>query len=300
MPADGGRQARDFLIIGAMKAGTTSLYRFLTSHPDVGGPMRKELHYFSLGKARFGLAGYRFLLRKARGSIVGEASPSYTEYPRFGDVARRIRLLLPSVRLIYCVRDPLDRMRSHYMHEVLQARECPGAPWREEYLRPSLYGHQLAWYLRYFEPSALAVVDARYLRTNREAALRTIFVFLGVDDAWATNVDTGDLNVSAGRARLSPRLARLNRSSTVQALGRHAPPHLRATLRTVMSWVPSTTGEGSANPAGAVPPMPSTILQRLEQDRSLFLPQLQDCVVVSDRQPDTWWKPPPAVSTNPP
>ena len=54
----GSRCRRHFIIIGAMKAGTTSLFRFLTSHPEISGSAAKELHYFSLDAARLGRMGY--------------------------------------------------------------------------------------------------------------------------------------------------------------------------------------------------------------------------------------------------
>src|SRR5688572_21649590 len=119
------RCRRHFIIIGAMKAGTTSLFRFLTSHPEISGPQAKELHYFSLDAARLGRVGYSLKFLGLPGPVLGEASPSYAEYPRFGDTARRIRMLLPRVKLIYCVRDPLERMRSHFNHEILEGRQAP-------------------------------------------------------------------------------------------------------------------------------------------------------------------------------
>ena len=115
------RPLPDFLIVGAQKAGTTALYSYLRRHPHVTGPAWKEVSYFDRHFAR-GEAWYRgnFPLRRA-GSVVGEASPSYLFHP---EAAERVAMLLPDVRVIALLRDPIDRAYSHYQHEVALGREA--------------------------------------------------------------------------------------------------------------------------------------------------------------------------------
>ncbi|MEM1042736.1 MAG: sulfotransferase domain-containing protein [Bacteroidota bacterium] len=114
----------DFLLIGAQKAGTTSLYHYLTQHPRVLPVHRKEVHYFDIGYRR-GLGWYRSFFPTARevqreAALTGEASPYYLFHPQ---VPARIRQDLPDAKLIVLMRNPVDRAYSHYHHEVRKGYE---------------------------------------------------------------------------------------------------------------------------------------------------------------------------------
>src|SRR5215470_750369 len=123
------RALPDFLIIGAQKAGTTSLYAYLTAHRDVRPAGRKEVHYFDLGftaGAELGEGWYRSMFplrarlaldgrRTGRPVRTGEASPYYLFHPA---APQRAAALVPEARLLVLVRDPVERAWSHYRHEV--------------------------------------------------------------------------------------------------------------------------------------------------------------------------------------
>lgn len=116
----------DFIILGAQKAGTTSLYRYLTLHPRVVAAHVKEVHFFDLNLGR-GPGWYRsnFPYRSALGDgparrLTGEASPYYLFHPH---CAARIRDALPDVSLIAILRDPVARALSHYNHNLRNKRE---------------------------------------------------------------------------------------------------------------------------------------------------------------------------------
>ena len=116
------RPLPDFLIIGAQKAGTTALYAYLRRHPAITGPSWKEVSYFDRHYER-GEAWYRgnFPNRvRARGKLVGEASPSYIFHPLGPE---RVKALVPEARLVALVRNPVERALSHYHHEVALGRE---------------------------------------------------------------------------------------------------------------------------------------------------------------------------------
>lgn len=109
----------DFIILGAQKSGTTSLYKYLSSHSQVIPPARKEIHFFDNNFHR-GVNWYRShfpqsLEKRLRGSITGEASPYYLYHPH---APRRIANVVPDVKLIILLRNPVDRAISHYWHEV--------------------------------------------------------------------------------------------------------------------------------------------------------------------------------------
>ena len=121
-----GRALPDFLVIGTMRGGTTTLYHALVRHPRVAGAvLDKEVHYFDLNLAQ-GERWYRArfptrssLVRRARragGPIrVGEATPYYLFHPA---VPTRVAAALPDALAIAILRDPVERAWSHYRHEV--------------------------------------------------------------------------------------------------------------------------------------------------------------------------------------
>jgi hypothetical protein len=116
----------DFVILGAQRGGTTTLYHYLVRHPQVLGAVSdKEVHHFDL-RAATGMDGYRKAFptrmsvrmheRRAGGPVaVGEASPYYLFHPA---VPRRMHEALPDARLIALLRDPVERAWSQYRHEV--------------------------------------------------------------------------------------------------------------------------------------------------------------------------------------
>ncbi|MDX1387898.1 MAG: sulfotransferase domain-containing protein [Acidobacteriota bacterium] len=111
-----------FLIIGAMKCGTTTLFNDLASHPAIYGPDDKEPHALvddTVLTAEGGRAYERLFARAGDEQICFEASTHYTQRPKFGGVPERARQLLgPGLKVIYLVRDPIDRTVSHLHHAL--------------------------------------------------------------------------------------------------------------------------------------------------------------------------------------
>jgi len=119
------RMMPDFLIIGAQRCGTTSLFNYLSQHPDIYPSFPKEVHYFS-NYYKKGTAWYRSHfpltwqkkyreLVQGRKFMTGEATPYYFSHPH---APRRIFNALPKVRLFLLLRNPVDRAFSHYQYEV--------------------------------------------------------------------------------------------------------------------------------------------------------------------------------------
>jgi hypothetical protein len=104
-----------FLIVGAAKSGTTTLASHLSKHPAVYVPPAKELYFFERDELwEKGSEWYAEQFAAAGDAVaVGEATPSYMFYPWS---IERIGALLPGVRAIVCLRDPVDRAYSHYLH----------------------------------------------------------------------------------------------------------------------------------------------------------------------------------------
>ena len=120
----------DFLIIGAQKCGTTSLYTYLEQHPCVIPAFRKELNFFDLGfgrgtiwyRAYFPTLFYKQQIEKVnrQNAITGEATPQYLFHPL---APERVATTLPNIKLIVLLRNPVDRAYSHYNHEKVRGRE---------------------------------------------------------------------------------------------------------------------------------------------------------------------------------
>jgi len=110
-----------FIIIGAQRAGTTSLYSYLTAHPLIAPAATKEVHFFDVHYGR-GTDWYweQFPVASEAGMITGEASPYYLFHPL---VPERIAALLPEVKLIVLLRNPIDRALSHHQHESRRGKE---------------------------------------------------------------------------------------------------------------------------------------------------------------------------------
>ncbi|HVM40035.1 MAG TPA: hypothetical protein VM618_04550, partial [Acidimicrobiia bacterium] len=103
-----GGRLPDFVIVGSMKSGTTSLFQYLGLHPGVGLPARKELDFFVAHRNwRRGEGWYRSQFAPvADGLVTGESSPNYTMRHLFPGVAERMAAVVPDARLLYVVRDP--------------------------------------------------------------------------------------------------------------------------------------------------------------------------------------------------
>lgn len=122
------RMTPDFLIVGAQRAGTTSLYKYLAQHPDVGRVrLGKGVHYFDTNADR-SMRWYRshFPVEPARQPLrdgpnhVGEGCPYYMFHP---ESAHRIDTTLPGVKIIAILRDPIERAHSHWAHETARGFE---------------------------------------------------------------------------------------------------------------------------------------------------------------------------------
>ena len=113
-----------FIIIGAAKSGTTTLYEYLRRHRDIFMCAPKEPEFFARdARYALGLTWYRSLFHLAAPhQRCGESSTAYARWPHFGDVSGRMCLHVPNVKLIYIVRHPVDRAYSDYVQQVKTAR----------------------------------------------------------------------------------------------------------------------------------------------------------------------------------
>jgi hypothetical protein len=177
-----------FLIIGAAKSGTTSLYHYLRQHPDIFMSPIKEPNYYTDGDnlprgAIRSREKYDSLFAGAKGERArGEASVRYLNAIAGVD---RIHADLPGVRLIAVLRQPAERAYSSYLSSSTSGRETRSA---EEALQPgsypfetSLYYPRLRRYYSRFPSEQIMVILFDDLIASPQQVLRAIFRFLGVD-----------------------------------------------------------------------------------------------------------------------
>ncbi|MBA2566921.1 MAG: sulfotransferase [Thermoleophilaceae bacterium] len=226
----------NLFVIGAAKCGTTSLHFYLAQHPEISMTREKEPDVFSAPDWRSRLGWYRG--RFADGAAYrGEASPGYSAYPLNPDVPGRIREVSPDARLLYLVRDPVDRAVAHYAHARAAGREARPVDEalrhfyrpRHPYVSVSRYALQVERYLDAFDRGRLLVVDADDLRHRRTEALREVFQFLSVDPSVSSRRFDAELGQSRERVALSPAGRRLHQSVAGRAF-RAIPLELRRPL----------------------------------------------------------------------
>ncbi|MDP9440540.1 MAG: sulfotransferase [Actinomycetota bacterium] len=197
----------NLIVIGAMKCGTTALHRYLDQHPDVAMSEPKELNFFSepTGNWRRGVGWYAARFRPA--PVRGEASPGYTS-PSFPEAAERMARVVPETKLVYAVRDPVERAVSQYLHHRADGTER--RPIEEalldpesQYLARSRYYERLEPYLARFPRERIFILAQEDLLSDRRATLRGLYRFAGVDDSFWSSEHELRWNVSRGESPIS-------------------------------------------------------------------------------------------------
>lgn len=244
----------NFLIIGAARSGTTSLYHNLCEHPDIFMSSRKEPHFFSSNWDQ-GMDWYTGHFDRWSGeSAVGEASVSYT-YPQFPDTVKRIAETLPDARLIYMVRNPVNRAFSHYQY-YRHYSNMESRPFEEAidhnpiYLGASEYFSWIQRYLEYFPAPQLKVLVFEEFTQRPLEVLGETFTFLGVDASFVPS--SARLATNKAFRPWSPFLYQLYKKVSLskfrQAVEPLLPERARPRLR---NYVRAVLGARQAAPAMA-------------------------------------------------
>lgn len=212
------RRLPTFLLIGAMKAGTTSLYHYVSAHPQVATTQYKAPEFFvEESNWHRGIEWYRRQFPPTGPDVlaIGEASNAYAKFPRHSGVPKRIAACLPDVRLVYAVRDPVARIRSHYQTRLAEGSEkaafADAVFDNPIYLDYSRYALQIEQYLEHFPREQLLVITSEDLRSSREATMRRVYDFVGVDPEFAPADLDRDFYRTKDRAVRSPVPLRLRK-----------------------------------------------------------------------------------------
>lgn len=180
----------NLIVIGAAKCGTTSLHYYLNLHPQISMSKEKELDFF-VGERNWskGLVWYESQFT-GDAKIHGESSPKYTFYPFYAGVPERMCAVVPEAKLIYVLRDPLERIISQYFHNYASGQEDRSFAQaltnlkHNPYVCRSRYYMQLEQYLPYFLQSNILLITQEDLSRQRRQTLQKVFRFLNVDDSF--------------------------------------------------------------------------------------------------------------------
>jgi hypothetical protein len=219
----------NFLVVGAAKAGTTSLHRYLRAHPEVFVPGIKELNFFAEGKsggsAPANLAEYeRCFAAAGAARAIGEVSPRYLPAR---DAAERIARDLADVRVVVALREPVGRAWSDYVGRVRILREArpPAEALRpgEDYVDRGFYGRQLQRFYDRLPADRIHILLHEDLAQDTAATMHGLWNFLGVDPDASVDMSTRHNRGAAPRSQC------LNRVlwPLVDGLSSALPPTLR-------------------------------------------------------------------------
>lgn len=247
----------DFLIIGAMKAGTTALHVQLDRHPDVWLP-DGETDWFAVASPPEELEAA--LAPAPAEAVVGFDSPNCTKWPASEGVPERIAAHAPEARMVYLLRHPIERMRSHWLHraaEGLVREPAAEALVRyDAYLQASSYGAQLARFLEVFDRDRILVLRSEDLRADTHGVAQQVCAFLGVDPSRLGRLDDATVHASDAKTVARPGLWALH--GAIED-GR-VPRALRGPLRRVATR--RASADAAALPAG----VEAELVARLQPD----------------------------------
>jgi hypothetical protein len=223
----------DFLVIGAMKAATSTICAYLEDHPDVF-MVQGEPNFFS-HEARWarGPQDYAaYFAKRGDERICGEGSNDYTYAARFPHSAERIAACLPDVRLVFMVRDPVARMASAWIQRRKNGRDAVPPTLDEAVTRTptlfvdqSLYWAQLQRYRAHFSDDQIFVGFMEDMKVDQPAFMARLCMFLGVPSA--PEVKRAHANPSKGKSVASPTYSRLRANPAIYLASRLVPKAAR-------------------------------------------------------------------------
>jgi len=251
-PREKGRLPGLF-VIGAMKSGTNYLRKLLGRHPSIFMTEVDEPSYFvdpdelkviwpemwAHGYWRDERNYLQLFASAGDATILGEASTNYTKIPLVSGVAERLHMFNPDARLIYLLRDPVERAVSQYWHMVRyhsEYRSIAAAIRHDpQYVAVSHYAMQLAPFRERFGDDRLMVLTHEALIRDPVTTMEALYRWLGLDPACVDIAgfrDPEHVTPEAFRMPIWKGLPRrLWQSSSVTRISKHLPPRLQTRLR---------------------------------------------------------------------
>ena len=231
-----------FLIVGAPKAGTTSLHAYLAAHPQIAMTTVKEPMVFEPPDWQARLGDYARLFPRDA-PVRGESSTAYSSFPWVPEIPDRVRATVPDMQIVYLVRDPIPRTLSHYAQNVWDRKRVrPFDELMADLEHPlnmpvwcSRYATQVSRWIERFGRERVLVLDGQDLLRSRDATVARVLAFLGVDASFRSPAWDAEHNRAVEHRRptaLGRRLPRLARGPLARVLTEPVPlPSLRPEQR---------------------------------------------------------------------
>jgi hypothetical protein len=170
-----------FLLIGAMKAGTSSLHGYLTVHPEIYMSQVKELNFFNTSlNWNKGIDWYKSQF-DANYKVRGEASPNYAKWE---GTAERVYTILPKAKIIYLLREPIKRFVSQCNHMQIDPNEVVDNLKKgidSEIFSNGLYFKWYKAYNTYYKKDDILILKSEELRNSKKEVLLKVFNFFNLD-----------------------------------------------------------------------------------------------------------------------
>ena len=274
----------NLVIVGVQKCGTSALHYYLDLHPEVQMSSPKELAFFLdqselepgpyvsdprdlellKGERNWGrgVDWYRSHFRPEV-AVRGEATPGYAS-PWFPKVPEHMAQVVPEARLIYIVREPIERLLSHYLHMRAMGREkrpleeAVGAA-ENVYVGRSLYFTMLQPFRERFEDERILLLRQDELLRERRRTMRRVFEFLGVEPGFWSERMERERNTTGTKGRRYTAMDRLARTRLARPLYR---------LPQEAKWVAERLARGRRHEPGPAlaPGTEARIRERLEPE----------------------------------
>lgn len=293
MYTDELNKAPNFIVAGAIKAGTSTLYHCLSQHPKVFMPHRKELRYFAydvrndwcISNSRaFPIKSFDKYLDEFAGVeshiAIGEASPNYMASAFAADA---IYSKLPSIKLIFSLRNPIDCVYSAYQMDVREGRELRplelALATTERRVERYKYAYHLKHWYELFDKEQILVISFEDLIGDTDATMQKVFAFLDVDTSFRPNMQ----NVATNKGGLpSGKLATQLHRATIVMRRVEALRKLKLYLPNFMYSAFRTMRDSSLE---KVPPMPDKLRHNL---CDYYRSDVQSLVTLTNLDVEKW------------
>jgi hypothetical protein len=274
----------NIITIGAQKCGTTSFHSYLGLHPEIAISKTKEVNFFQNPGCLDDLDTYATFF-DGTAPLRAETTPYYTMYPFTQGVPERIKAAIPGVKLIYLVRDPIDRAVSMYVHRVVRRRfngfeDALGDiddPYNAQ-IAFGRYATQLEQFVAVFGPERILVLDQADLMRDRRGTLRRVFRFVGADEEFDSPGFDSLSNTAARRRSRTRAFETLSRAEPTAALRRWLPRRARSALFAPVKRLTS-------RPMDAPPPLRAETRRTLTE---VYVPEVERLRAITGQEFPTW------------
>ncbi|MEO1123691.1 MAG: sulfotransferase domain-containing protein [Cyanobacteria bacterium J06635_15] len=225
------------IIIGSMKCGTTYLFNYLSQHPEIAPCEPKEPEFFTIHHEQ-GFEWYESLFQfdPAIHKVALEGSTGYTKYPYwYPNAAAKLQDAHIQAKFIYVVRDPIERVESHYNFGIVHGWSRDRDILDDNAIHCSMYAKQLDEYVKRFPKDDILILNFDDIKADMAGVANRVFRFLGLHELnpkQFQEVKTSDRNYTAEQSAESDFYYQLKQTIRIKGLYQKLLPH---TVRTAIN-----------------------------------------------------------------